>query len=114
MPGQQQVLTMPMPFPLLPFPLKHILTEDTMRKYLGAVSALALLASSGLAIAEEVTGTLMEIDEAAQTFTLEDGTTYTIAEGVVLEGLEPGQEVTVSYEVEGDQNVANSVQAAME
>jgi hypothetical protein len=86
-----------------------------MRKLLGVVSALALFASAGLAMAaEEVTGTLLEVDEMAQTITLEDGTTYTLAEGVILEGLEPGQEVIVSFEEQDGQNVATSIQPAME
>lgn len=86
-----------------------------MRKLVGAVSALALFASAGLAVAaEEVTGTVLEIDEMAQTITLEDGATYTAAEGVILEGLEPGEEVTVSFEEEDGENVATSIRPAMD
>jgi energy-converting hydrogenase Eha subunit H len=87
--------------------------EDIMKKLLGAVSALALFASAGLAMAEDVTGTLLEIDEMAQTITLEDGTTYTVGEGVILEGFEPGQEVTVSLEEQEGQEVVIFIEPAM-
>jgi hypothetical protein len=96
----------------LPFP-PNILMEDIMKKLLGAVSALALFASAGLAMAEDVTGTLLEIDEMAQTITLEDGTTYTVGEGVILEGFEPGQEVTVSLEEQEGQEVVIFIEPAM-
>ncbi len=43
------------------------------------------------------------------TLVLEDGTTFTLAEGVSMEGLEPGTEVTVSYEDQDGTLVATEV-----
>lgn len=85
-----------------------------MKKYIGAVSGFALLASVGMAAADEATGTLMEVDEATQTITLDDGTTYVLADGVSIEGFAPGQEVTVSFEEEDGENVAHSIEPAMQ
>ena len=81
-----------------------------MRKLIGAIAALAMLSLSGVASAEEETsGKVTAIDETARLIQLEDGTVYTIGEGVSLEGLQPGTEVTVSYEQQGGQNVATDV-----
>ena len=80
-----------------------------MKRYLAALSAFAFLAGAGIAVAEEATGKIQAVDETTRTITLEDGTTYTVAEGVSLEGLESGKEVTVSFDEEGGQNVAKEI-----
>jgi Cu/Ag efflux protein CusF len=41
--------------------------------------------------------------------TLKDGTKFTLAEGVDLEGIKAGEEVTVSYEMKDGQKVATEV-----
>lgn len=69
-----------------------------MRKHLGILSAAALFASVGLASAEEASGTLLEVDPMAGMIVLDDGTAYTVADGVSIDGLQPGDEVTVSFE----------------
>ena len=71
-----------------------------MKKLLGAVSAAALLTAGGAALAEEATGTIESFDREAMTLTLDTGETFTFAEGVSVEGLEAGDEVTVAYEEE--------------
>lgn len=83
-----------------------------MKRYLGVLSALALLAGAGMAMAEEAKGTLQEVDQEARTIIMEDGTTYTAAEGVLLEELQPGQEVTVSFEEEDGKMVADEIRPA--
>lgn len=80
-----------------------------MRKVLGAVAALAMLGMSGLASAEEASGKIAAVDMDARTIQLEDGNTFTVQEGVSLEGLEPGTEVTVSYEEQDGQKTASEV-----
>lgn len=85
-----------------------------MKSIIGAVSAIALVASVGMAAADEATGTVESVDETMRTITLEDGTTYELQEGVDIEGIFPGQEVTVSYEEDNGDNVAHGVEPAME
>ena len=80
-----------------------------MKRYIGAASAVALFLSVGLAAAEEAVGKLQGIDQAMRTIVLDDGTSYQVAEGVALEGLAPGQEVTVSFEAEGAKKIATEV-----
>lgn len=83
-----------------------------MKRYLGALSALALFVGVGVASAEEAMGTLQEINQETRTIVMDDGTTYTVAEGVSLEGFEPGKQVTVSFEEQGGQKVANEIKPA--
>lgn len=85
-----------------------------MKAYISTLSALALLGSVGVAAAEEANGTVESIDQDARTLTLEDGTTYNVAEDVMIETIAPGQDVTVSFEEEGDERTASDVQPAME
>jgi len=83
-----------------------------MKKLLGAVSVVTLLASGGVALADDAAGTVAAVDVAAGTLSLEDGTAFVAGEGVSLEGLEAGANVTVTYEVQGEQNVATAVSKA--
>ncbi len=81
----------------------------TAKRVLAAVAGLSLLALSSVTFAEEVSvGTISFIDEGS--LMLEDGTTFTIGEGISVEGLEPGTEVTVSYEDQDDEYVATSIE----
>ena len=81
-----------------------------MHKMFAAVAAAAMFAFAGAAIAEEATGPVTSVDPATGIIILEDGTTYTVAEGVSIEGLQPGDTVTVSsFEVQGDKNMATDV-----
>ncbi len=85
-----------------------------MKPIIGAVSAIALIASVGMAAADETTATVEQVDETMRTITLDDGNTYELQEGVNIEGIFPGQEVTVSYEEENGDYVASSVEPAMD
>ena len=69
-----------------------------MKKTLVAISVAAFLGTAGSALAEEAKGKIQAVDPAAKTITLEDGTTYTLAEGVMVDTLQPGTEVTVSFD----------------
>ncbi len=57
--------------------------------------------------ADEADGKIAAADST--TLILEDGTTFTLAEGVSMEGLEPGTEVTVSFEEQDGQLIATEV-----
>ena len=78
-----------------------------MNRFIAPFAALAFVFSAATAFAEEAAGTITAVD--ASSITLEDGTTFTISEGVSTEGLEPGTEVTVSYEEQDGQKVATDV-----
>ncbi len=83
-----------------------------MQKFFAALALAGMLGFSGAALAEEASGKIQAVDAAAKTLQLEDGTTFMVAEGVAIDQLQPGTEVTVSYEVQGDQNVATSITPA--
>jgi hypothetical protein len=85
------------------------ITEESMKKTLLALSTAAFLGSTGLALAEDVNGTIQAVDPAARTIQLEDGSIFTVAEGVALEALQPGTEVTVSYEETDGMKTATQV-----
>ena len=81
-----------------------------MNRLLAAVSAIALMASVGVANAAESQGKIKAVDEAAMTLTLEDGTTYQLSEGVMVKDLKAGQDVSVSYETKDGKNMADKVE----
>ena len=83
-----------------------------MKKFVAPFAALAFAFSIATAHADEAAGKIFTIDPALGSFQLEDGTTFTIAEGVSMEGLEPGTEVTVSFEEQDGQNVATGIAPA--
>ena len=83
-----------------------------MRKLLTALSGAALLLAVGIANAEDVQGTIKEINISEAWVLLEDGTQYILAEGVAMEELKPGDEVTVSYEMKEGKKVATALSKA--
>ncbi len=80
-----------------------------MNKLVAPFAAIAFVFSIAIAQADETAGKVAQVDPAAGSITLEDGTTFTIAEGVSMEGLEPGTEVTVSFEEQDGQLIATEV-----
>ncbi len=78
-----------------------------MNKLIAPFAALAFAFSIAAAHADEIAGKLAAADST--TLILEDGTTFTLGEGVSMEGLEPGTEVTVSYEEQDGQLIATEV-----
>lgn len=80
-----------------------------MNKFVAPFAALAFLFSVGIANAEEAAGKVAAVDPSTGSLILEDGTAFTIDEGVSMEGLEPGTEVTVSFEERDGQLIATEV-----
>ncbi len=80
-----------------------------MNKLVAPFAAIAFAFFIAMRQADATAGKIATVDPAAGSITLEDGTTFTIAEGVSMEGLEPGTEVTVSYEEQDGQKVATEV-----
>ena len=83
-----------------------------MRKLVTALSGLALLLVVGIANAEDAKGIVKEINISEAWVLLEDGTQFVLAEGVTMEELKAGDEVTVSYEMKEGKKVATSVSKA--
>ena len=81
-----------------------------MNRFLAALGALAMLGFAGIAQAEDASGRVATMD--ATMLILEDGTAFTIGEGVSVEGLQPGTGVTVSYEEIDGQKVATQISPA--
>jgi Cu/Ag efflux protein CusF len=80
-----------------------------MYKLVAPLAALALIFSIAVAQADEADGRIIAIDQTSGTIVLDDGTTFTVSEGLSMDGLEPGTEVTVSYEEMDGQLVATEV-----
>ena len=80
-----------------------------MNRLVAPLAALAFAFSVGMAYAEETAGKVAAVDPATSSLMLEDGTTFTIGEGVSMDGLEPGTEVTVSFEEQDGQLIATEV-----
>ena len=84
-----------------------------MKKVFTVFSGLALVAAIGVANGADnkgsVTGVIKETDAAKATIVLKDGTRLTLAEGVNMQDLKPGHEVTVSYEMKGSEKIGTSV-----
>lgn len=80
-----------------------------MRKTLASLAALAMIAAATTALAGESRGKVKMIDPATKTLVLEDGTMYQVSDLAAVEGLRPGQTVTVSYETKDGRHQTKKV-----
>ncbi len=80
-----------------------------MNKILATVVAGAMIASASSVLAAESKGKIEVIDPATNTLMLDDGTVYQLTKKVAVQGLKPGQEVTVSYETKDGKKTAEKV-----
>ena len=83
-----------------------------MRKTLAVLSVLSILGTAGVALAEEAMGKVQAVDPATRTLTLEDGSSFILGEAVAIDTLQPGTDVTVSYEEADGQKTATQVTPA--
>jgi Protein of unknown function (DUF1344) len=83
-----------------------------MRKTLAVLSVLSILGTAGVALAEEAMGKVQAVDPASRTLTLEDGSSFILGEAVAIDTLQPGTDVTVSYEEKDGQKTATQVTPA--
>ncbi|MGB8816746.1 MAG: DUF1344 domain-containing protein [Rhizobiaceae bacterium] len=67
-----------------------------MKKILATL--VASVAFAAAAYAGEVEGVVKAYDEATKMVTLEDGQAFTLAEGVVVEGLAAGAKVKITFD----------------
>jgi Protein of unknown function (DUF1344) len=80
-----------------------------MKKLIPTLAGLALISFLGVAHADEAAGKIKQIGEDQSWFTLESGVKFSLAEGVSLEELKAGDEVTVSYSAEEGKNMATGI-----
>ena len=80
-----------------------------MKGCLAAITAVALLGLSAAVSAEEASGRIEAMDLQTRTILLDDGNAYVLGEGVAVEALQPGREVTVTFEEQGGQKVVSEV-----
>ena len=76
------------------------------------VVAVAALAFAPLALAADVQGKVKAVDQSGRMLTLEDGTQLMIPTSVKVDrqALQPGADVKVSYETQGNQNIVTTIE----
>ena len=77
-------------------------------KRLTIAAAVATL-MTGAAFAATDTGTIKQIDPKSDAITLDDGNTFTLAEGTEAESLKIGQKVTMTYILKAGKMVATKI-----
>jgi hypothetical protein len=81
-----------------------------MSRHLIVALALLIAAVAPLAaFAADMEGKVQSVDTGERTFTLENGTKIWLADGVAVESIKEGTEVTVSYDERDGKPVATSV-----
>lgn len=80
-----------------------------MKTLVASVFALALALTLGAAKAGDVKGKIATIAPDGQSFTLIDGSQYSVGEGVSMKGIKPGSKVKVTFEAKDGQNIATRV-----
>ena len=84
-----------------------------MKKLASVLSGIALataLVTAQAADKGSVTGVISEVNAADHAIVLEDGTTLTLADGINMGKLYPGKEVTVTYEMKGNDKIGTNVE----
>ena len=76
------------------------------------VVAVAALAFAPLAFAADVQGKVKAVDQSGRWLTLEDGLQLMIPTSVKVDrqALQPGADVKVSYETQGNQNIVTTIE----
>ena len=78
-----------------------------MKRLIVATAAFALM--TGTAFAASDSGSIEHIDPNSDAITLDDGKTFTLAEGTEAESLKIGQKVNVTYEVKAGKMMATRI-----
>jgi len=69
----------------------------------------AVVVAPSAVFAAEVEGRVQSVDAGERTFTLDNGTKIWLADGVAVESIREGAEVTVSYDERDGKPVATAV-----
>lgn len=80
-----------------------------MKKLVASVFALALALALGAVNAAEVKGKIASIAPDHQSFTLTDGSQYSVSADVPMKGMKPGSKVKVTFEAKDGKNIATRV-----
>jgi Cu/Ag efflux protein CusF len=87
-----------------------------MKRLIMAVTSFTLITSAAsitsAAFAASDTGTIKHIDPSSDAITLDDGKTFTLAEGTEAESLKVGQKVSVTYDMKAGKMVATKITVA--
>lgn len=83
-----------------------------MKNLFAVLTAVLFLGAAGAALADEATGKIQAVDPTSRAIQMEDGTIFTVAEGVAMDALQPGTEVMVSFEEKDGQKTATAVTPA--
>jgi len=78
-----------------------------MKRLIIAAAAVTLM--TGAAFAATDAGTIKQIDPKSDAITLDDGNTFTLAEGTEAESLKVGQTVKVTYHLKSGKMVATEI-----
>lgn len=80
-----------------------------MRKILSTLTAVAIMTSAGIALADTASGTIKAIDAAKHVITLDNGKQYVADKAVDLSKLKAGEKVSVTFAVKNGTNEASAV-----
>lgn len=81
-----------------------------MKRLIIAAATLTLITTATFAASD--TGIIKHIDPGTDAITLDDGKTFTLAEGTEAESLKIGQKVTVTYDTKAGKMVATKIAVA--
>ena len=81
-----------------------------MIRLLRVALVVALLAVPAIALSAEIQGKVKTVDTGDRVVTLEDGTRISIPDGIALDSLKEGAEITVSYEERDGKNQATNIE----
>ena len=81
-----------------------------MIRYIRFMLVIVLLAIPIVAFGAEVQGKVKTVDTSDRVVTLEDGTRISIPDGIALDNVKEGAEITVSYEERDGKNQATDIQ----
>jgi hypothetical protein len=83
--------------------------EKIMRMVAGVVAAAAAMGAASLAYAATDAGTITDINQAKDSITLRDGSTFMAPKDARLSNLRIGEKVTVAYTQLGDMKDATKI-----
>jgi hypothetical protein len=80
-----------------------------LKSLTAALALIAGMALAGAAAAQELSVTIKSYDPSARTIVVEDGTTYTIEEGVTVSELKAGTKAKLMITEKGGKKVVTKV-----
>ena len=81
-----------------------------MIRFVRIMLVIMLLATPIVALGAEVQGKVKTVDTNDRVVTLEDGTRISVPDGITLDNVKEGAEITVSYEERDGKNHATDIQ----